>query len=127
MKKELINYGLSLSLVLVVATLILFKLDYLQAMIIVLLVCLAVLICTLAKPQLLSPFFWISKKISKVVIWLNKYIFMGLAFIVIFIPVGLFFKLIKRNSLDIFPQGKQISAWKEKESSAGSGNVEKLF
>ncbi|MFH1874294.1 MAG: hypothetical protein ABH859_03800 [Pseudomonadota bacterium] len=126
-QQDLINYGLSLSLVLVIASLILFKLGLFQAVFIILLICLLVLLLTLIRPQILSPLFWFSQKVSKVVIWINKYVFMGLAYIIIFMPVGLILKLIGRNGLDVFARGKQSSSWQEKGLTMGSGNVEKLF
>lgn len=68
-------------------------------------------ILALIAPLLLKPIYWIMTAISAVVGPIVATLILGLLFLLVFLPIGMFFRLRGRNWLQLKPDRQASSYW----------------
>ncbi len=69
-------------------------------------------------PTIITPLYLFMSVLGLILGWFNTRIILGLVFFLVFTPLGLFFRLIRRDPLNRRPDSKRETYWEKVDSSA---------
>ncbi|TKJ37590.1 hypothetical protein CEE37_13840 [candidate division LCP-89 bacterium B3_LCP] len=99
-KKEIRTWALVMAAILAaVGTIQFFVWSHIQTASVLWIISAAFLLTGLLIPKLLKPIFWLWLKLATALAWLNTRLILGIVFFLVFTPVGLLLRLLRKDLL----------------------------
>ncbi|MFH1761367.1 MAG: SxtJ family membrane protein [bacterium] len=78
-------------------------------------------------PRMVFPFYWFMSWFGKILGWINTRIILSLLFFLLMTPLGLFFRLIRKNTLNLKIDRDADSYWDSRQGFPQKDSYERQF
>jgi len=129
-KKQIRTFGIGLAVILCIfASIYLYKNGLTTAPKVLYCIAPVIFLLSLLAPRILKPIYIVITFLAQCIGWVMSKVILGIQYYLIFTPVALFFKIIRKDLLDRKCFGNSKSYWIErsKDKEAPLDNMEKQF